>query len=355
MTVWEKLTECVSQIDEPFGRSEILGWFRRHYPDVKESTLAAHIQAATANAPNRDRNFPHLARREPLLRRTGHGQYVRAPEASAGTGMTARAGAGTAADAPASAGGRLSRRTLERARSNVEDLVRDFDRYLAVFERSRLFTGPSLYFHERAIAARRCHASPRSLLADVHFLEYVYAVLPSWGMHRMGASAAKVTEFSQFVASLRSVAPAIGDLWPLRITTLAPADVQDVGRRVWTVIAAVRASASETQIVAGSKTLHHVLPDLLPPIDRQYTLMFFAGHKTMTAGDEQAFAAWFPLLAEIARRCQPTIDAAAARGDYMATSPAKVIDNAIVGFAHSRRAEGPAGEGESFDPASWDR
>lgn len=30
--------------------------------------------------------------------------------------------------------------------------------------------------------------------------------------------------------------------------------------------------------------------------------MFFAGHKTMTAGDEQVFDAWFPLLAEIARR-----------------------------------------------------
>lgn len=88
VSVWEKLAECVSQLDEPFGRSEILGWFRRHYPDVKESTLAAHIQAATANAPNRDRNFPYHARRAPLLRRTGHGQYVRALGGSAGAGMT---------------------------------------------------------------------------------------------------------------------------------------------------------------------------------------------------------------------------------------------------------------------------
>lgn len=247
-----------------------------------------------------------------------------------------------AADAPGGARARLSQRTKDRARRNVEDLVRDFDRYLAVFERSRLFTGPSLYFHERAITARRSHATPDSLLADHHFLEYVYAVLPSWGMHRMGPSAAKVTEFSQFADSLRSAAPAIGELWPLRITTLPPADVQQVSRRLWTVIAAVRASASETQIVAGSKTLHHVLPDLVPPIDRQYTLMFFAGHKTMAAGDEQAFAAWFPLLAEIARRCQPAIDTAADRGGYMATSPAKVIDNAIVGYILSRRAEEPA-------------
>jgi hypothetical protein len=72
------LAECVGQLDEPFRRSEIIGWFRRHYPQVKESTLAAHIQAATANAENRARNHPHLAGRAPLLRRIDYGLYVRA-------------------------------------------------------------------------------------------------------------------------------------------------------------------------------------------------------------------------------------------------------------------------------------
>src|SRR5213592_1446875 len=58
MTVWSMLEECISQLDEPFRRSEIIGWFRRHHPEVNESTLAAHIQAATANATNRARNNP---------------------------------------------------------------------------------------------------------------------------------------------------------------------------------------------------------------------------------------------------------------------------------------------------------
>jgi hypothetical protein len=77
MTVWSMLQECIGQLDEPFRRSEILGWFRRHHPDVKESTLAAHVQAATANATNRAQNNP-LGTRPPLLRRVGHGLYVRA-------------------------------------------------------------------------------------------------------------------------------------------------------------------------------------------------------------------------------------------------------------------------------------
>jgi hypothetical protein len=70
------LEECVSQLDEPFRRSEIVGWFRRHHPGVNESTLGAHIQAATANATNRAQNNA-LGTRPPLLRRIDHGLYAR--------------------------------------------------------------------------------------------------------------------------------------------------------------------------------------------------------------------------------------------------------------------------------------
>ena len=75
--MWSMLEECVGQLDEPFRRSEIIGWFRRHHPDVKESTLGAHIQAATANAANRAQNNP-LGARLALLRRVDQGVYVRA-------------------------------------------------------------------------------------------------------------------------------------------------------------------------------------------------------------------------------------------------------------------------------------
>jgi hypothetical protein len=77
MTVWSMLEECAGQLDEPFRRSEIIGWFRRHHPAVKESTLGAHIQAATVNAANRAQNNA-LGARPPLLRRLDHGLYVRA-------------------------------------------------------------------------------------------------------------------------------------------------------------------------------------------------------------------------------------------------------------------------------------
>jgi hypothetical protein len=50
MTVWALLEECAGELAEPFRRSETVGWFRRHHPEVNTATLAAPIQAATVNA-----------------------------------------------------------------------------------------------------------------------------------------------------------------------------------------------------------------------------------------------------------------------------------------------------------------
>lgn len=80
MTVWSMLEECVAQLDEPFRRTDILVWFREQYPDVKESTLGAHIQAAIETPANRVGDGEGHRGRVPLLRRIDHGLYVRAGE-----------------------------------------------------------------------------------------------------------------------------------------------------------------------------------------------------------------------------------------------------------------------------------
>jgi hypothetical protein len=79
----------------------------------------------------------------------------------------------------------------------------------------------------------------------------------------------------------------------------------------------------------------------VPPINRQYTFRFFTGQKVLATSDQQAFLEWFPYLAEIGRRCTGAIDAAVLRGGLVATGPAKVIDNAIIGFmvAHDNLPE----------------
>jgi hypothetical protein len=166
-------------------------------------------------------------------------------------------------------------RRQDRARSNVDALIGDFGRFVRRFESTRSFGGPSLYFHDRALDQRQRHASAQELMADHAFFEYVYAVLPSWGMHRMGRQAAKVGEFDDMVESFRGATAAIEELWSLDIRHVPANDVEDVAEAVWAVLSSLRVSTSATRIVAGSKALHHVLPNLVPPIDRQYTFQFF--------------------------------------------------------------------------------
>ena len=175
----------------------------------------------------------------------------------------------------------------------MEELIGGFAEYVTKFEANEAFPGPSLYFHLRAVERRRQHQTVRSLLDDTRFLEYAYAVLPAWGMHRMGAQAAKVGEFSQITTALREAAPAPEQLWPQRITILSQQEADKVAATAWEVIAHIKVSTSRTQIVAGSKMLHHPLPDLIPPIDRRYTFRFFTG-QMMVASDRAAFLSWFP-------------------------------------------------------------
>lgn len=219
----------------------------------------------------------------------------------------------------------------ERARRNVDALVAGFDEFVRRFETVPGWPGPSLYFHARAIDVRREHNSATSLLRDDRFLEYVYAVLPAWGMHRMGGQAAKVCDFEPFTAAMRDCSSALEELWDLRITSLASEQAAELAPKLWDIVAHLKVSTSETQIVAGSKALHHVLPDLVPPIDRQYTFRFFTGQKQVM-GDKRAFLEWYPHLMEIGRRARESITATLERGGFMATGEAKVIDNAIIAF-----------------------
>ncbi len=75
-TIWARLAQCVAVLDEPFRASEIVGWFRRHYPEVNEASLRAHIQSATSNVSDSSK-IAGFAARSPLVTRLHHGVYVR--------------------------------------------------------------------------------------------------------------------------------------------------------------------------------------------------------------------------------------------------------------------------------------
>lgn len=100
--------------------------------------------------------------------------------------------------------------------------------------------------------------------------------------------------------------------------------------------------ADGARIVIGSAILHHLLPELVPPINRHSTLRFFYGNAAQ--GDPaRVLATVFPLFREIALACEgPIADALARPTSPLDTSVTKVIDNAIAGFCIRELGRVPA-------------
>jgi hypothetical protein len=120
----------------------------------------------------------------------------------------------------------------------------------------------------------------------------------------------------------------------LRIERLDAQEVHDVAEAAWEVMADLRVGVGKTLLVANSKALHHLLPGLVPPIDRNYTLKFFTGRPYIYRGrDAEYFRAIYPLFHEIAVQCANEIHGFITRPyEGMNTSVTKVIDNAILGI-----------------------
>ncbi len=155
-------------------------------------------------------------------------------------------------------------------REKVEDVIRNAAAYHAAYYEAETFHGPSLYFHQR------CVAMFGDEIADQR-LEYIYATLASWGMHRMGKGGSKMLPFEDFRDSVLSSAPLIQQLRRRRF--------EDMNGGCWELLGdlfrGIRIMATRTTIVGNSKVMAHLVPNLVPPIDRQYTLMYLRGNKNI--------------------------------------------------------------------------
>jgi hypothetical protein len=219
LPVWTTVLGCVHTADvgaESDGRGEqIMALLHRDRQPLDDDQIA---RAVPMNRHYVKQICRQLAIEGVITRDRGtHGRLV---NRLVSRESSVAAEVGLALAAPETPLPRLRVRSYGLMDNNVEKLIADFAECVTLFERQQAFPGPSLYFHERAIERQRRHATVSSLLDDDRLLEYVYAVLPAWGMHRMGAQRAKVGNFAHIVNALREVTPALERLWPLRITGL---------------------------------------------------------------------------------------------------------------------------------------
>ena len=219
----------------------------------------------------------------------------------------------------------------ERVRFNTEELCRSFGEYVADFDSSPPFGGPSLYFHQRTISLRRELGSVSRAIADQRFREYLYATLAAWGLVRMGG--VKMVDFSAFSESLAEVAPSLGGLAETSLDELEGSELSGVAERLCEAVGRLRITEAQAKLVANTKTIHHLLPDLVPPMDRHHIGWFFGYTPSQLQVHREPFLDMFSRLHEIARRVHPQGYVFLDKEAGWRTSRTKILDNAIVAFS----------------------
>lgn len=173
-------------------------------------------------------------------------------------------------------------------------------------------------------ARLRC-GSVRRAVEDEAFLRLLYRTLQRWGIGRRASVLVPLAEFRQH---MRDQAAPIAVLGTTRIDDPV-LDVPAVCEHIWQVIENLGIVRNRLLIVPGTKALHHVLPGLVPPMDRAWTGAFFLWSAAAAQNAPAAtFARTFTGLAQVARAVKP----AGYIGKGWRTSSSKVLDNAIIGY-----------------------
>ena len=236
----------------------------------------------------------------------------------------------------------MTRKDVIEAR--VGKLVSRFGEYVQVYDDRVPFTGEQLAAHRRSVGLRRRAGGVRAALEDEEFLASLRRTLLAWGV---GRRASRLVASDDFAMALRTVAPSLEALEPL---TIDGGDLPgDVAGQLWGIIDSLGVVTNKAKLVAGTKTLHHLLPDLIPPMDRAWTGAFFQFHLPEwqdTAGQRRIFGIAYNHFAVVARHVHPS---RYATGIGWRTSRTKILDNALIGFCKAELGTSPLVVDESLE------
>jgi len=210
----------------------------------------------------------------------------------------------------------------------VTDILANAERYHSAYYATEIFRGPSLYFHQRSMGTRD------NPISRVH-LECIYATLASWGMHRMGRGGSKMRPFEEFRESVETVQQEIRAAQRLAYRRMT--------ERGWEILEkifrSIKVMASGTSLVGHSKVMAHMAPNIVPPIDREYTLRYLRGTTNIRNNLDGEWAEMRRIIADFFIPVAMDMRLGKLATQWMAdperfpwdTSVLKVIDNLVIG------------------------
>ncbi|MFZ3216376.1 MAG: hypothetical protein WA192_09990 [Candidatus Acidiferrales bacterium] len=226
------------------------------------------------------------------------------------------------------------------------------------YDQFREFGGPCVYFHLECLRAGR-----EGFLSHRH-IEMLYATLTAWGMHRMGGTETtktKLVKWEHFQNSLAAAAPVLAEFRACNQLGMSETEYSEAILRLRAPYESLKLSESDATIVVNSKALYHLLPDFIPPIDRQYTIRFFKQAPdawrdskgkfrviSLPSGMDAQFKLFHTTCVELKRladRVDPALFEAELRRNGV--SAPKALDNAIVNYVRTISTPRPSATREA--------
>jgi hypothetical protein len=216
--------------------------------------------------------------------------------------------------------------TQRDIRQRTLQLAANFDAYVAQFQANVPFTKPrELTLHRLVIDRRRELGAVAAALEDEAFLDALFATLILRGI---GTRGTKLVPRAQFAVALESHKDEISELERFSIED-PELDVTAVAERLSALSKDLGIVENVATVEPGSKALHYLLPDLVPPLDRHWTGKFFRwGQQDALAHSQKVWMEAFTNLALVASQVSP----ARLLDEEWNSSTPQILDNALIGY-----------------------
>ena len=216
---------------------------------------------------------------------------------------------------------------------NIQLLTSNFNKYLDDYYSKELgFPNTSCYFHMKVISIIRA-SKYEDLFDKTSFFEYIYATLATWGMDRLGGGP-RLVKFDEFSNQIVNNKERFIELSKFKLNEIKDSEQEFIIKKLAILFDNLKIMLNEKKLVGVSKLIHHLLPDLVPPIDGKYTLSLFYGNNNYNSQNEkEKFLEIFKQFIIICKTLNLTKDDLIRNWD---TSIPKLIDNAIVGFGNKQ-------------------
>jgi len=191
--------------------------------------------------------------------------------------------------------------------------------------------GHDLERYREIISRHRSINDINRLIDDDSFCSLVWDTLDAWNMDQRGAELVPKDVLQESIRSHRK-----------QLTILYPCKLHDISENqmVYGILGSLdilfcglKVMATKRRIVGVSKALHFLLPDLVIPIDGNYTLPYFWGYNKYDSTPEAEFNMFkyiFYCSYSITNKLQLTPSDITNEG--WNTSVPKLIDDAVIGF-----------------------